>query len=113
MTFDFTRTDDQNILLILYLDFRPSGGIWQIGWYLHVNCDIDEHRHKLSCIIRTRLGNALIKHQVLEMVGSEVANKINNKRHLLLKIELGKGNLNFIILSFGTNLALDTQHLLP
>lgn len=47
MTFDFTRTDDQNILLILYLDFRPSGGIWQIGWYLHVNCDIDEHRHKL------------------------------------------------------------------
>ena len=62
----------------------------------------------VSYIIRARLGNALIKHQVLEMAGSEVTNKIANGRHLLLKLNKGEGALDFITLSFGTNLALDT-----
>ena len=68
----------------LILDLLEDYG--KLDWYLHVNCDIDEHRHKLFFYNQTRLENALIKHQVLDKVGSEVANKINNKTHLLLKL---------------------------
>lgn len=46
---------------------------WQIGWYLHVNCDIDEHRHKLFLYNQNQTWKSFNKTSGPgEMVGSEV-----------------------------------------
>lgn len=98
------RQNTWPFLLTFCLDFGPGGlRANQAGLSVWI-CD----RHTLSSIISSRSGNALIKHQIVGMAGSEVTNKMTRERHLLLKSTREKGLLEFIPVSVGTNWALDT-----
>lgn len=87
---------------VLILDLEDWGQIKLVSPYGFVT---GAH---FSSIISSRFGNALIKHQVVEMAGSEVTNKMTSERHLLLKSNWEKGPLEFVPVSFGTNWALGT-----